>query len=208
MKKKFYLTIACFVLLSFEQAKGHVHFIVFGGFNSSKVITEFDNKETFFSEFKYHYNFGACFRLEMGKVFYLQPEVYFTRKGGLERSIWAGTFDSLDESLDIASVDMPIMAGFRFFDNDKFSLRLYGGPVISFLQPEDPWNEIEIRRNGRLLEHIQSSKVFSMQAGLGMDIRSFTFDVRYEYAFSPLISFETFKTKHKIIYFTLGLKLF
>jgi len=210
MKKNFYLLVVFSIFCFPQKVDGHVHFYVFGGFNSSKIITEFDNKETIFSEAKLNYNFGACFRFEIGNFFYLQPELYFTRKGGLEKSFRTSTFDSLDERVNMLSVDLPIMAGIRLFDNgsSKFALRLYGGPIVSFLQRQSDMNRVTIYKNGQVLPHTLSTHVFSMQMGAGLDIFRFTFDVRYEYAFSPLLSYLDLKTKHRIIYFTLGIRIF
>jgi hypothetical protein len=194
-----------------KKSRAHVHFIAFGGFNSSKIITDFDNKKVFISEAKRHFNFGGCFRFEFGRNFYLQPEVYLTRKGGLEKSFRINTSDSVDEFAAISSVDMPIIVGLRLFDVNKFAFRMYGGPVVSFLQMDPQMNKLDIFKNGQripLAEISQNARVFSMQAGAGFDIMRFTLDVRYEYAFSPMYSFSDFKTRHKILYFTLGIKIF
>ena len=104
------------------------------------------------------------------------------------------------------SIDLPIMFGLRLFHSEGFSLRAYGGPVLSYLKDRD----VEVRKNGnRLLELGAKTKAFSMQFGAGVDItRRFTFDIRYEYALSPMLKISDFKTSYRITYFTLGIKLF
>jgi len=215
IKNKFWLT-ACFLALSLSvkaddrllKHRNHVHFMLFGGFNTSHLITDFDNSEIIISEAKRYYNLGAAFRFEFARFFYLQPEVYLTRKGGLEKIFRTTPSDSFDQRVDIQSIDMPIMLGLRFFHSNSFVLRAYGGPVVSFLQ--DP--QVKIYKNGQIIpwnDIKTSTHVFSMQVGAGVDItRRFTFDVRYEYAFSPLLSISDFRTSHKILYFSFGLKLF
>jgi hypothetical protein len=216
MKKKFWLLLVLITFSTFAKAedgasgksRSHVHFILFGGFNSSRIVTDFNNKQTIISEAKNHYNFGACFRFEIGRHFFLQPEVYFTRKGGLEKSFHPIISDSFDQEVNVQSLDVPIMVGFRFFHSEKFTLRMYGGPVLSFLQDQT----LNISKNGQELPHSDiniKTKTFSMQLGAGVDItRRFTFDVRYEYALSPILKISDLQTSSKIIYFTVGLKLF
>jgi opacity protein-like surface antigen len=210
MKNKFWLTVcflAIFSLAKAEKSATHVHFMLFGGFNSSKTVTDLKTKQAIISDAKLNYNFGAGFRFEFGP-FFLQPEVYFTRKGGLENSFRSNERDSIGQHVDMQSVDMPIMFGLRLFHSEGFCLRAYGGPVISYLKDQ----KLDINKNGQLIpwsELNARARAFSMQIGVGLDItRRFTFDVRYEYAFSPMFKISDFKTSYRITYFTLGIKLF
>jgi len=207
MKNKFWLTVCFLLLFSSLKADNHVHFILFGGFNSSKTITDFNTKQTILSEAKLNYNFGAGFRFEFGK-FFLQPEVYFTRKGGLEKAFQTNPTDTFDQQVDMQSIDLPIMFGLRLFHSEGFCLRLYGGPVLSYLKDQ----KIDVSKNGQWIPWSElgaRTRAFSMQVGAGVDItRRFTFDIRYEYAFSPMFKISDFKTSYRITYFTLGIKLF
>ena len=181
--------------------------MLFGGFNSSRTITELaGSSETFLSDARLNYNFGAAFRFEFANFLFIQPEVYFTRKGGLANVFHkTDTFDQ--QKVSARSIDLPIMFGLRLFHSDAFCFRLYGGPVISYLI--DP--NVNVNKNG---EQIAFSDIrarthaFSMQVGAGIDIRRFTFDVRYEYGLSPMFSVSDFRTRYRLIYFTLGIKLF
>ncbi|MDR2908174.1 MAG: PorT family protein, partial [Bacteroidales bacterium] len=103
--------MALFLLTFFsvKNVQGQVDFLLFGGFNSSKIISEFDSKETLFSEAKANYNVGAGFRFGLGKVLYLQPEVYVTRKGGLEQAFRVNLCDSISQTTNVQSVDAPLM---------------------------------------------------------------------------------------------------
>ena len=207
VKNKFWLTICFLMFFSFSKAQNHVHFIVFGGFNTSHLITDFNNTEIISSQAKQYYNLGAAFRFEFAKFLYIQPEVYLTRKGGLEQAFRPDT-DLLNQEVDIQSIDMPIMFGLRLFHSDRFAFRTYGGPVVSFLQ----YQTIKFSQNGQSVPWSAintKANVFSLQVGAGVDITRFlTFDVRYEYAFSPMFTVADFTTAHKILYFTVGLKLF
>ncbi|MDR1951856.1 MAG: PorT family protein [Bacteroidales bacterium] len=211
MKKKFCLLLVCLIfsvsVRAEESANGNktqLHFLFFGGFNSTKTITDLNSKNAVYSEAKQNYNFGAGLRLELGLIF-IQPEVYFTRKGGLA-STFRDTFDQ--HHVDAQSIDFPVMAGLRLFHSNKFCLRAYGGPVFSYLKNKD----VEIKKNGQIIPWSDieaNTKAFSMQIGAGVDItRRFTFDVRYEYAFSPMFKISDLKTHYRILYFTAGLKLF
>jgi hypothetical protein len=209
VKNKFWVTVCFLALFSFAKAQNHVHFIVFGGFNTSHLITDLKDADFIVSQAKQSYNFGAGFRFEFAKIFYIQPEVYFTRKGGLEKIFrTVDVLDSFKQNVNMQSVDMPILFGFRFFDNNRFAIRLYGGPVVSFMRHLD----VDIYKNGQLMPWSAikaKNEVFSLQVGAGLDItRRLTFDVRYEYAFSPMLTIADFKTGYKILNLTLGLKFF
>jgi hypothetical protein len=212
MKRKIYIFLACLVFLTSVRAEestnrrsgNHIHLLFFGGFNSTQTITDLNSKTVVFSEAKQNYNFGAGLRLELGFLF-VQPEVYFTRKGGL-----ASTFrDSFDQDhVDAESIDFPVMVGLRLFHSNSFCLRAYGGPVISYFNKKD----VEIKKNGQLIpwSDIESrTQAFSMQFGAGMDLgRRLTLDARYEYALSPMLKFSDLSTRYRIFYLTLGFKLF
>ena len=208
IKNKFWLAVCLLALSFFAKADNHVHFILFGGFNSSKTLTDFNTKQVVFSEAKHNYNFGAGIRFEFATYFFIQPEVYFTRKGGLANAFRPHGGDTTF-NVDMQSLDLPIMVGLRLLHSEGFCFRLYGGPVISYLKDQ----RIDVQNNGQTLptwsEIKTNTRAFSLQIGAGLDItRRFTFDVRYEYALSPMLKISDFKTTHRILYFTLGLKLF
>jgi hypothetical protein len=204
IKNKFWITVCILAFFSSARAGNHVHFILFGGFNSSKTITDFNTRQVFLSEAKQNYNFGAGFRFEFANTWFIQPEVYFTRKGGLANAFRP---NSADTTFDVSmqSLDLPIMVGLRFFHSEGFCFRLYGGPVISHLKD----HRLETSKYVDWGNLKASTRAFSVQVGAGLDItRRFTFDVRYEYGLSPMLKFSNYKTNHRILYFTVGLKLF
>ena len=203
IKNKFWLPVLFVMFVTSVQAGNHVHFMLFGGFNSSKTITNLNNRHKIISEAKQNFNFGAGFRFEFGLLL-IQPEVYFTRKGGLADSFRPNLTDSFGHQVNMQSLDLPVMVGLNLFHSNNFCFRLYGGPVISVLSDHN----IEISKNGQLIPWSARTRAFSMQFGTGFDIRRFTFDVRYELALSPMLRFSDFRTSHRILYFTLGLKLF
>lgn len=179
--------------------------MLFGGFNSSRTITELtSSRETFLSEARLNYNFGAAFRFEFANILFIQPEVYFTRKGGLANAFHkTDTFDQRGAS--VRSIDLPLMFGLRFFHSDDFCLRFYGGPVLSYLRNQN----VDVDKNGITFGDIRArTHAFSVQIGAGVDIRRFTFDVRYEYGLSTMFRLSDFRTRYRLIYFTLGFKFF
>ncbi|MCL2682294.1 MAG: PorT family protein [Bacteroidales bacterium] len=206
VKNKFWLTVCFFALFSFSKAQGHVHFIVFGGFNTSRLITDFDNAKTIAEEAKKFYNFGVALRFEFAKILYIQPEFYLARKGGLEKAFRPNNFDSINQRVDAQSVDLQVMFGFRFFDCNRFALRVYTGPVLSFLNN----TRVDVQKNGfNWPISTVNTHVFSARIGAGLDItKCLTFDVSYEYAISPMFSVLDFKTSYRILNFSLGLKIF
>lgn len=208
--KKIWLTVFLFALFYSGKAENnHVHFMLFGGFNSSKTITELaGSRETFFSEAKLNYNFGIALRFEFANILFIQPEVYFTRKGGLTNAFRTSLTDTFNQQeVSAHSIDFPIMFGLRLFHSDAFCLRFYGGPVVSYLIDQN----VDVNKNGQQItfgDIRTGTHAFSAQVGAGIDIRRFTFDVRYEYGLSPMHRHSDFRTRYRLISFTLGIKLF
>ncbi len=206
MKNKFLIALCLLAFFSTKEAYSQIHFMMFGGFNTSKIITEFEKKEVILSEARESYILGGGFRVDIGRVLYLQPEVYVTRKGGLEQVFRKGAIDSLNQDAIIESVDVPLMVGLRLFEKNGFNFRIYGGPVVSFLQ--EPKVTSFLNGVSIPIAEMEQTHVFSMQFGAGVDLKFVTLDVRYEYACSPMLSFQDFKTRTKILYFTVGFKIF
>jgi hypothetical protein len=201
--KRIILLVTIFLsAISVLEAKSGVHFRIFGGYNSSDLNFDFKEQANIIKNTKSNYHLGASFRFEMGKTFYLEPELYITRKGGDINAMLGA--DSVSQFGDYQSVDVPILFGFRLFDNDDFKIRLYAGPVLSFLQDKT----IYAYKNGTLAEVQDYLRIFSAQAGFGLDIFFITLDVKYEIGLSNVSSFDDVATKANVFYVTLGIKLF
>ncbi|MBN1337907.1 MAG: PorT family protein [Bacteroidales bacterium] len=158
------------------------------GYASSKISTNISDIETdFYSGFVA----GAFVRLNL-KKWYLQPEVYYAMKGG-ELTYDMGQVDPNDpnpaqavsQKVNLQTIDIPVLLGYKLFDPPLMNLRIHGGPVASLVMNKD----IEIKMDGVDLpagdfEETLKNALWGMQVGAGIDFLVFTLDARYEFGLS------------------------
>ena len=174
------------------------------GFNASKLTTSVDSVKT---QFKAGFQFGAFVRI--GDRIYLQPELYYTSQGGEFTHDSSGSWK---QSITLASLDIPLLIGFKIINNDNLNLRIMAGPVGSFIVNK------KITDLNSITGPIQKSDIANtnwyIQAGAGIDIWMFTFDIRYQVGLNKVIkevSYEgknvNFNTSNNVWVVSLGLKI-
>ena len=150
-----------------------------GGYSSSKVTTSLNVDEASIN----NYIAGAMLRINMNKL-YLQPEAYFSTKGG-----------KLGQSkIDFKTIDVPILLGLNILDLKVANLRVNAGPVMSFIT--------EKKSNTQSVDEKKfKDNYVGLQYGLGVDVMNFTLDARFENSFGNL---NENSEKSKIFMLTLG----
>lgn len=149
---------------------------------------------------------GAFARANLGKV-YLQPEAYFNTKGSdlqINRDPNNGTSQNVNGKIRLTSLDVPFLLGYKLVEgkHKKSNIRIYGGPVASFVLKE--------RQNDlKLLD--ENSYEFNKanigaQVGAGIDIGNLTFDARYETGLNRINSY--FNQRANVFQLSVGFKLF
>ncbi len=114
------------------------------------------------------YHVGAFARLQFAGLF-VQPEAILTSTGGkVEVSSPDNSSPVHVEDIEFNRLDVPIMLGYNFFQ----VLRVQAGPVSSTL--------LSARREGEDIQEYMNRADWGVQAGIGLDLGSFTADVRYE----------------------------
>lgn len=123
--------------------------------------------------------------------FYVQPELYFSMKGGsFEKIKEQGGIvgvSTVPEKIDVQTTgfDVPILLGYQvaFF---RFNL----GPVASFNISSLDAFKTAIEVQGATVQSSDAVKtaIWGYQVGVGADFNKFTVDLRYEGNFSPLTS--------------------
>lgn len=155
------IPIVCFSQINFG-IKGGMAFGYDG--NLKNLVT--DIKESH-AKNNIGWHMGAYSRIHFLNWF-LQPEIYFSSMKTDFNSFSQGDFTAHSNRLDI-----PVLVGHNFLGIG----RIYAGPVFSTSLNE-----------GISLKGIKKTKTddFSLagQVGTGLDISSFTFDVRYEFGFN------------------------
>jgi hypothetical protein len=202
MKKP--VIIAILLLLISGLASGQIKFGPKVGYNASTLTTNIDSIKT---SFKSGLQFGAFVRI--GNRFYLQPELYYSTHGGVFEKDSAGSY--WNQNINIGSVDIPVLIGFKLLNTDMVNIRLLAGPAVSFVVNK------KITTTGDLTGPIDKADIgnanWYIQAGGGVDVWMFTFDVRYQIGLNKIIQEvnyqggRNFNTSNNVWVFSLGLKI-
>ena len=205
----FFIAIFLFSCNSFAQSPISLGLKL--GFNSSKMPTEFSSFGEVKDQAKTGFLAGAFVRIKL-PVVYLQPEVYFTKKGGDFESLKIPKFQNktFTQQTVLNTIDVPVLVGVKLINLKVVNLRIMTGPVISFVTSKD----VSYQVNGVNLGNEPSSTtdykstIWGIQAGAGIDVMNFSLDVRYEWGLNNISDNPDITTKTKLLNVSLGMKLF
>ncbi|MDQ3393834.1 MAG: PorT family protein [Bacteroidota bacterium] len=148
------------------------------------------------------YQAGAFLRLGFMKS-YIQPEAYYNFKSTslvIEDQNPGGTTD-FSGQLKFNNIDVPILLGTKIFDAKVFNLRVFAGPMVSFLLRDE-----NSSKNYNPDNYDFNNKIWGGQAGLGMDIGNVTLDFRYQSKMTNISSLLSGPASS--IHLSAGIKLF
>lgn len=179
--------VLCFLLATslVVSAQSPLNFGIKAGFNSSRITTD----ESMFDESNISSFVAGAFARVNVKSFYLQPEAYFSSRGGkLE--------DTDKNSFDLKTVDVPLLLGYKIVNKGLVNLRVNAGPVMSFVTSKDVKGPDFESRNLK-------DSIYGFQYGAGLDLLFFSLDVRMENSFGDIYSGHS-DEKSKMFLVTLG----
>ncbi|MFV0290398.1 MAG: outer membrane beta-barrel protein [Mangrovibacterium sp.] len=104
----------------------------------------------------HQFMFGAWGRLNIGERVYVQPELFYLKKGG--------------EELKFDSYNVPVLLGYKLVSDGLFNLRANAGPVFSFVSGIDE----------DVLDLHYKDNYTAMQFGVGIDVAMLSLDVAME----------------------------
>lgn len=195
--KKIAILLLTMTFLVPAMAQSPINIGLKGGYNSSKLTTNFqDIKENGVN----NYLAGAFIRVNLGRI-YIQPEAYFNSKGG---KLEGGTFKVVN-NFDLKTVDVPILLGVNLFKNEDFNIRVNAGPVFSYFTDKKLTSDSFTANNLK-------DDFLGWQYGAGVDILFFTLDVRMENSTGnlydgPTIQSTEINAKSKSFIVSLGIKI-
>lgn len=189
MKKLLFLVVFLGVI-KFAFAVSPINLGLKAGYTSSKLTTDL---EQFNDGSVSNFLVGAFVRVNLGK-WYLQPEGYFTSKGGQLK-------DVSTDSFDLNSLDVPLLLGFKVVDLPKVNVRLNAGPFFSFITQKDGETS---SGSGFDYNNIKGNYV-GIQYGAGVDFMFLTLDARMENSLGDVHS-GAGDEKIKLFMVTLGIK--
>lgn len=200
MKKTLFIALLMFAG-SFAFAQSPLTFGVKGGFTSSKLNSDVDETKNSILG----YQVGVFGRLSSKKI-YIQPELYFTRKGG-EMKYESNGQPIANYTVKLNTFDIPLLIGYKLVDAKLANVHVMAGPVASFVYNKD----ISLK-NGVPIEQFKDKKFedasWSIQAGAGIDVLSVSLDVRYEWGITDIYKPSGQDFKNNIFLVSLGWKLF
>ena len=163
-----------------------------GGVNFSKVSLDLED-----------YNEDAITKMHIGafgrvgwKKVYVQPEVYFTKKGGE----FSSNVISLAGDFDYSAVDVPVLFGVRLLDAKVLDLHLIAGPVLGFV------TKSSVKGNPEFDESYFKDHYLGLQYGAGVDVLFLTVDLRVEHG-NTVYEHPDFDGKNTTFMVTVGFKI-
>lgn len=174
------------------------------GYTASKLST---NAEDVNEDFKNTLHFGAFARL--GTKTYLQPELLFMTKGA---KLGYSFQNGVEQNVKLNTIDIPVLIGVKLIDLKLANIRAMGGPVASFVTNKSV-ESVEGFSDQLPDKDSFKDSIWGLQAGVGVDVLSFSLDIRYEIGLSNMYddeAFDNFNTddvKNNTFLVTLGWKI-
>ncbi len=201
MKKLLLFAVACmFSTVMFAQVVP-VNFGVHGGLVSTKVDAEIPSLSNVKTSAENGMMLGAFVRINI-KKWYIQPELnYVNRKSSVSTTILGHTHST---DIDVKSLDVPILLGYKIVKMPMFKLRAFVGPVASFkLDNEKTFFGTLQQQSGDLSF---KGAVWNGKVGVGVDVWKLSLDVDYEFGLTDIS--DEFLKKNKMFNVTLGFRFF
>ncbi len=194
--KKLFVSLCIVLLTSQLMAQPSFDLGVKAGVNFSKM--SFDKKD-YNSDAVVKSHMGAFVRFGLGNVF-IQPEAYYSGKGGDVTSDISNTVSSFDYS----TIDVPVLLGFYLLNGEKLDLYALAGPVFSGITTKG------IDKRDAFDKEFYKSHYFNVQYGLGIDFLFLTLGARFENGLNDVYKQQNggfdFKNQNFMVY--AGLKIF
>ena len=152
------------------------------------------NLETGDAQFGYHA--GLFARITIAG-FYVQPEAYFHGINGSYIDPSAGGDQTVN--IDRNQVDIPILFGMKFAKIARINV----GPVASFATGDIKFDN----QNAQSFQDDYRNSMYGFQAGVGLDIKSLTLDLRYEGNFGSISEMANESQRFSHVLFSIGYKI-
>jgi len=192
MKRFVFIAFAIIVAASVE-AQPKIDLGLKGGVNFSKISLDIDD---YSAESVTKSHIGVFGRVGWDRVF-IQPELYFSGKGGDVTSDLAGTV----ASFNYKTFDVPVLLGFRIIKGKLLDLHLVGGPVFSKITKDD------ITGGDIFDESYYNKNYMGVQYGIGIDVLMFTIDARMENGLGKFYTQNSNSAKNNAFMLSVGFKI-
>jgi hypothetical protein len=188
MKKMIFTAV---LLLSVTLGYAQLNFGIKAGYNSSlgmnnlsSVTTGSYNLNSVSSELANGFHAGVFARIGFNKI-YFQPEFLYS----MGKKNYTITFKdaatnnvSFDKLVNVSTLDVPLLLGYKLLDLKLVNLRVFAGPKLRFnagsslsysnLTTGGPVTQADLTKD------VKAAQV-GLEAGAGIDVLMFTLDARY-----------------------------
>ncbi len=188
--RKILVSILFLLISAISFAQPNLDLGLRAGINTSKISLNIDDYN---SESILRYHIGAFGRIGWNKIF-VQPEIYFSKKGG---DINLNILNTV-AGFDFSTFDAPLLLGFNIIKGGAIDLHIVAGPVFSFITKSDI--------SGDLSEEYFKDHYIGLQYGLGIDVLFLTFDARMEHG-GKMYSNPNIEGKNNTFMLTVGFKI-
>lgn len=177
------LFLCAFTKTSTAQVTGddlHARFGIKGGVNYSALYTKNEGEET---KMLVGYNAGIFAKLPVSRHFSIQPELYYTTKGG--KISYSSFLVSGNTKFKLNYIELPVLAVVNVTDN----FNIHVGPYVSYLVSGKAKNNT----NGNIFnfqDNIDNDDYNKLDAGLaiglGLDFGNVGIGARYNYGLTKV----------------------
>ena len=177
--KKFLLIVAV-ALFAANVSFGQFALGVKLGYNANKLSTNLDSVKTQFNS-----GFHVGIWTHLGKRFYVAPELLYTMSGAVFSEEGKVSTNGWKQKINIGSVDIPVLLGFKIIHSDVITWRIELGPEASFIVNK------KIKEQNSVIGPIQESSLsdvnWYIEGGTGIDVLFLAFNIRYKYGLNKMI---------------------
>ena len=211
--KKIMLAVVLSILPLTIFAQGLISFGPKIGWNSNRLTTDYAQ---YVKDCKSGFQGGVFFSIYLHK-FYVQPEAYFSIKRGALQTSFGDPLNpnstlNISQSVNIQSIDVPVLFGFKVLDLKLIRFRIWGGPVASYMLSKEYTLSINgINQSERITRDDFKDAIWSAQMGAGLDLLMLTFDIGYEFglnSFLTIRSLNDFNLRNNLFFCSIGWRLF
>ncbi|MFA8451316.1 MAG: porin family protein [Bacteroidales bacterium] len=177
--KRFYLV--AFLAIISMTLNAQIHFGPKIGYSASKLSID---QSAISTELKSSFTFGAFVRV--GGKFYVQPEVNWQTVGGLYKSPSLQNLVPLKSEVNLKSIEIPVLFGWRLVNLGIGNIRLMAGPSATIVTDKKIDNKFS-NYTTPIKDSNINDVLWGAQVGVGVDVLMFTLDVRYSIGLSNVI---------------------
>lgn len=182
--------------------------LIFGQFELRPIVGITKSSVNDFTAVDFKSQVGFAFGLDLmyGSRVYIQPGLHYETSSNKLYPDSGGS-----SKLKVSKVRIPLIVGYKLFNSDTdhfFNSRIFTGPSISLVTSVDDGNNpLAITK-----DHFKSP-LYGWNAGIGIDILVFTFDLNYQIGLSDVFEdlniqgLEGENSRNNIFYLNAGIRL-